>query len=114
MDDILIFGSSFEECLENTIEALKLLRDHGCQLKTIKSKFFYKDVEVLGHKIGHNTLAPIDKNLKAIKDLKPPQTVKQVRKILGVLNYYRKLIPNFSKIALPLSLIHISEPTRPY
>ena len=31
-----------------------------------------------------------------------PKTVGDVRRILGLLNYYRKYIPNFSQIATPL------------
>lgn len=35
--------------------------------------------------------------------MKLPVTIRHTRKILGVLNYYRKLIPDFAKIALPIT-----------
>ena len=40
--------------------------------------------------------------VKAVKELQPPQILKQLRITLGIFAYYRKFIPNFSKIAAPL------------
>ena len=45
---------------------------------------------------------PNPEKVKAVKDLQPPQTLKQLRSTLEILAYYRKFIPNFSKIAAPL------------
>ena len=42
-----------------------------------------------------------------------PQTKKQVRAFLGVTGYYRKFIPNFATIAVPLTdLIQKNQPNQ--
>jgi hypothetical protein len=37
--------------------------------------------------------------VREVLDWKPPRTLHQVRNILGLAGYYRRFIPNFSKIA---------------
>jgi hypothetical protein len=38
-----------------------------------------------------------------VLDWKPPKSVHQVRSFLGLAGYYRKFIPNFSKISKPIT-----------
>lgn len=42
-------------------------------------------------------------NIEAVRKAPKPQTKKQVRAFLGLAGFYRKFIPNFSAIAIPLS-----------
>jgi hypothetical protein len=41
--------------------------------------------------------------VREVLDWKPPRTLHQVRNILGLADYYRRFIPNFSKIAKPIA-----------
>ena len=102
MDDILVYGETFQETLQNTIDVLERLKAKGFLLKTTKCHFFDTEVEILGHKIKDNTLQALEKNIEAVKNLKQPKTLRQVRRILGVLNYHRKLIKNFADLTKPL------------
>jgi hypothetical protein len=38
-----------------------------------------------------------------VLDWKPPKSVHQVRSFLGLVGYYRRFIPNFSKISKPIT-----------
>ena len=44
------------------------------------------------------------KNIRAVKDLvrQKPKTLGYARRLLGMIGYFRKYIPNFSKTAEPL------------
>jgi hypothetical protein len=41
--------------------------------------------------------------VQAVLDWKPPRTVHQVHSFLSLAGYYRRFIPNFSKIAKPIT-----------
>ena len=67
--------------------------------------FLGRVVSAEGYKLDPSTMAPILR----LKD-KPPATVNEVRKLMGFLNYYRRYIENFSRIAKPIyDLVKIPE-----
>jgi hypothetical protein len=41
--------------------------------------------------------------VREVLDWKPPRNVHQVRSFLGLAGYYRRFIPNISKIAKPIT-----------
>lgn len=45
----------------------------------------------------------VDKRIQAVKDYPIPKTKQDIRFFLGMANKYRKFIPNYSKLASPLS-----------
>jgi hypothetical protein len=46
-----------------------------------------------------------EEKVKAIKEWKEPKTVKQVQAFLGFVNFYRRFVPNFSRLAKPLTTL---------
>jgi len=44
-----------------------------------------------------------ERNPTAIAELKPPSTVKELRQYLGVASWYRRFVPDFSRIVKPLN-----------
>ena len=65
---------------------------------------FKKDVNYLGRIVSADGYRVDSSNVKAVLTLKEtnPKTVGDVRKLLGLLGYYRKYIQDFSRIAQPL------------
>lgn len=43
------------------------------------------------------------KKVQAITDWKPPSSVTELRSFLGLANYYRRFVKDYSKLALPLT-----------
>ena len=62
-------------------------------------------MEFLGMIIGQGEVRMDKKKLEAIKEWKPPTSIKGVRSFTGFANFYRKFIPDFSNIVAPLNLL---------
>ena len=104
LDDVLVYSRDFESHIEHLRIVFKRLRDNGIKLKPEKCELFRKEVKYLGHIVSREGYRADTSNTRALTVLKEqtPKTVGEVRRILGLLNYYRKYIPNFSQIAAPL------------
>ena len=102
LDDLLVGGKSFEDHLNNLEMVLNRLRDHGLKLNLSKCKFFHREAEYLGHIVSAGGVKPSRTNVKAILDFPQPRTVRQVKRFNGMVNYYRKFIPEAATIMKPL------------
>lgn len=47
-------------------------------------------------------MEPLDSKVKAIKDFKQPETIDQLKRLLGMLNYYRRFIPHAAETQILL------------
>jgi hypothetical protein len=90
---------------ERTRRVLLRLREHGLALKLSKSIFDAPRMDFLGMIIGQGKIEMDPSKLTAIRDWKPPASVKGIRSFLGFANFYRKFIPNFSNVVAPLNLL---------
>jgi hypothetical protein len=102
LDDILIYSRTPEEHEANVREVLNRLRKHQLYAKASKCSFNVTEVEYLGHIINNEGVKPNPKLIDAIVTFPQPTIVKQLQSFLGLANYYRKFVKNFSKLALPL------------
>ena len=105
LDDIITFGTTCEETLENLELVFQRLRKAGLVLKPSKCKFFQKSVEFLGHVVSQEGISCDPNKLEAIKNWPQPQKVKDIRSFLGLASYYRKYIRSFASIAAPLNAL---------
>jgi hypothetical protein len=53
----------------------------------------------LGHTVSKEDIFVDPSKVQEVMDWKPPKTVHQIRSFLGLAGYYRRFIPNFSRIA---------------
>ena len=103
MDDILITGKSEEEHLQNLSGLLSNLQDAGLQLKKSKCYFLAESVEYLGHVITDEGLQPTQAKVIAVQNAPVPQNITQLKSFLGLINYYRKFLPDLSSLLAPLN-----------
>ena len=72
------------------------------KLKPSKCDFFKKEIKYLRHVVSEQEVSTDPDKIKAVTEW-PPTTVTEVRSFLGFVSYYRRFIPNFSKVAKPLN-----------
>ena len=102
LDDIVVFGSSFQEHLQRVEEVLHRIHDSGMKLKPEKCNLFQKKVTFLGHVVSSEGILPNPDNITKILQWPRPTTVTEVIQLLGMGSYYRKFIKNFAKLVRPL------------
>lgn len=96
LDDIVVFGTTIEEHNLNLCKILEALRKNNLKVEPEKCNFLKKEIKYLGHIIDENGIRPTDENIKTIKNMKRPQTIRDVRSFLGTVNFYGKFIPNMA------------------
>jgi hypothetical protein len=103
IDDILIYSKSNAEHAKHLRIVLQRLRDHKLYAKFYKCEFWIDSVKFLGHTISKDGISMDPSKVQEVMDWKPPKSVHQIRSFLGLAEYYRRFIPDFSRIAKPMT-----------
>ena len=103
LDDIIVFSRTPEEHIHRLRAVFEKLKAAGLKLKPSKCDFFKKEIKYLGHVVSKQGVSSDPDKIKAVTEWPQPTTVTEVRSFLGFVSYYRRFIPNFSKVAKPLN-----------
>lgn len=102
LDDIVVYARSLEKHKIKIKELMQRLREANLQLQPVKCQFLRHEVTYLGHIISSEGVEPDPNKIKAVKQFPTPRNYKNIKQFLG-LDYYRKFIRDFSKVAKPLT-----------
>ena len=104
-DDIMIFTKTLEEHWKIVWEVLQLLKDNHLTLKHMKCEFEKQETEYLGLIVAHNKVKVDQTKVKGVIDWPTPKMWKESREFSGFLNFYRRFIKDFVKVACPLNAL---------
>lgn len=103
IDDILIFSSSIDEHKRHLRLLFQRLKQYGVLINTSKCTFGKEEVTFLGYQVSADGTRPLDSKVQAIQNYTVPKTVKELRRFLGMINFYRRFVPNAAKLQAPLN-----------
>ena len=103
LDDILVYGRTFEEHARNLQRVLQRLRSHGIKLRADKCDLFRTEVRYLGRLVSENGHRPDPNDSKAVEKFRiAPTNIGELRSLLGFMGYYRNYIQDFSRKFQPM------------
>lgn len=102
IDDINLATEDFKTHLLRLEQIFQACREKNLKLHPKKSIFALQEVDVFGFIINETGMCPNPEKCKVIKDYPRPKTVRQVRRFIGLINYYRKFLKNLSTTLAPL------------
>ena len=104
LDDLLCLSKGdFSSHLEHVETILVRLRNANLKINASKSSFCKTEIDYLGYVVTREGIKPQPKKLEAIMNLAPPENVRDVRRFLGMVQYYRDLWQHRSHILAPLT-----------
>ena len=104
-DDLLVWGKdeeSHDKALRNVLERA---REKGIKLKNQKCEIKIPEVVYIGDKITKDGIKRDESKIEAILNLPSPQNKKDVERLLGMVTYLSKFIPNMSTLTEPLRVL---------
>ncbi|XP_067620077.1 uncharacterized protein [Eurosta solidaginis] len=103
LDDIIITSKTLEEHIRHLAEVFQRLRGANLKINPEKCEFFKKSLKYLGHVVSEEGIHTDPDKIAAIKELTPPNNLRELRRFLGVVSWYRRFVSDFSQVSHPLT-----------
>ena len=105
IDDIIVATDMEERHDEIVEEVLRRLEENDLFVKPEKCRWKVREVEFLGVVIGPGGVRMQKEKVDGVLSWLDPRGAKDIQKFIGLANYYRRFIQDFSKIAKLLNML---------
>ncbi|KAL1277415.1 hypothetical protein QQF64_024088 [Cirrhinus molitorella] len=103
VDDVLMKSATVDDHLEEIKHVLNQLTTAGAKIALHKGQWCKNKVNYVGLLIGPHGNRTQSSRIQAVQNIKAPKNISELRSFLGVCNYSRQFIENYSDIARPLT-----------
>lgn len=102
IDDVLVASPDFDTHIKHLRLLFERLKNFGIVINLEKCKFVAEEVVFLGHSVNAEGVKPVASKVEAIVNYSRPNTVAELRRFLGMLNFYGRFVPNIADKQAPL------------
>ena len=102
LDDIIVFGESREQHDGRLQQVLTRLEEYQVTLNREKCTFNATSVEFLGFVVANNGFKVSESRVGGMRDMKSPDTAKQLQSALGLFGFYSRFVSMYSTLVDPL------------
>ena len=103
VDDMAVLSETWSQHIGHLEIFLQTVQDSGLTLSIGKSSFARKQVTFVGHVVGSGKIDTDPVKVATVRDMKPPATKQEVKRLIGFLSYFRSFIPSFAQTAKVLT-----------
>ena len=89
------------------------LSEYGVVINPAKCQFGATNLDFLGHHIDEQGIHPLDEKITTISEFPRLTSVRQLRRFLGLINFYQRFLPHCVAILAPLTDLLRDQPERP-
>jgi len=105
VDDVLV-GTEAEEGHDEIVEEiLRRLEENDLYIKPEKCVWKVRKIGFLGVVIGPKGIEMKEEKVDRVLSWPEPKNMKDIRKFLGLANYYRRFIKDFTQVARPINML---------
>ncbi|WMV33123.1 hypothetical protein MTR67_026508 [Solanum verrucosum] len=110
IDDILIYTRSEDEHIDHLRIVLQVLKDQQIFVKFSKCELWLRSVAFLIHNVSCNGIEVDPKKMDVVQSFPRRLSSSDIRSLLGLAGYYRRIVEGFSSISSPLTSLNQKRP----
>lgn len=103
IDDVLIFGDTEDEIINNCRKVLLRFRKYKLRVKANKCMLGFEKVKYLGYELSGEGYSITQERKDVLKTLRSPTTRKELRSFIGFMNTFREFIPGYVTKMVPIT-----------
>lgn len=103
LDDILVFTKTEDEHATLLSKVFSILAENNLRLSFDKCLFFQSSLTYLGFDVSSSGLGIPSHRKCEIKNFPLPKDAPALRRFIGLMNFYRRLLPCFANIMFPIT-----------
>lgn len=103
IDDILLYSEDEESHKKLLHQVLDRLNKYGVSLNIEKCEFKKAKINFLGYEVSSEGIKPTQERIEAISTYPKPKTIIELRRFLGMLNFYRDCLPRQAEMQTELN-----------
>ena len=102
IDNLLIYTNTWQEHLQSLKTLFQKIRYLNIKLRIEKCAFLQTVIKTMGYVVQHLCIQPDPNKIDMLNKAKQPETVQDLQSFLGLLQFYKGMLPHLAHTAHPL------------